>query len=337
MGTKGRAALAATVTAALLAVGPASALATVTTITGDNGQPAVMNPAAPPTLRTMDIRTSTSKSAGDTAYTIQAFDPAGTPIGSWDTGDCWTINDVGNTLPYRGNGAYRVVVTRFTNSTCTAGAAATTYAYTVAASVAITAPAGPVLIRQKNSYTTIQQQLGFTGNPGNPSYEVRYARGGVIGPDGAISGTSSSAFVNTTSSTVGLSLSDPGSYVVVARATADGYATAWSAPVTVTAQAPFDLSSTSFPDSIGPRYRLRGTLREDTARGKVSIFLARGARKGKYHRIGRARISSKGTFALRFTQRRTGTYRLKFSFKGSATTQRGTVEEKIRISRRIIG
>ena len=58
------------------------------------------------------------------------------------------------------------------------------------AGIAVTPPPAKLLTRAPNSLFTNTHQLGVTLNPGAISYEVRYALGGVIGPDGAISGPS---------------------------------------------------------------------------------------------------------------------------------------------------
>ena len=57
-------------------------------------------------------------------------------------------------------------------------------------SSAVTAPATRLLTRAPNSFVTHTHQLVVGLNPGAFSYEVRYALGGVAGPDGAISGPS---------------------------------------------------------------------------------------------------------------------------------------------------
>ena len=61
---------------------------------------------------------------------------------------------------------------------------------------------------------------------------------------------------------------------MVARAQSGDYFTPWSAPITITMIAPFDLLATSFPDSRGPSYQLKGTVREKTMAGsRVTVTL----------------------------------------------------------------
>ena len=92
---------------------------------------------------------------------------------------------------------------------------------------------------------------------------------------------------------------------------------------------------TMFPDFRGPSYKVRGQVRERAARGKVTISIARGLKKGKYHRIGKAKINSKGRFTKRFTVRHTGTYRLRYIYKGNSTVAAGRVTERIKITRHL--
>ena len=69
--------------------------------------------------------------------------------------------------------------------------------------------------------------------------------------------------------------------------------------------------------------------------GTVSLALARGSKGGKYRSIGKTKISSKSTFSKRFTQRRTGTYRLRVHYAGSSLAPPATITYKIRITRRL--
>jgi hypothetical protein len=137
------------------------------------------------------------------------------------------------------------------------------------------------------------------------------------------------------SGAVELRLDAPGDYVVVARAQAFSQAfTPWSAPIRFRAVAPFDfVTAPTCTDCRGPRYKIKGTLRERSARGKVKIKIARGNKGGRFHSIGKARIR-RGVFKKKLTLQRAGIYRAKYIFKGSATTAPGTVLTKFRITRR---
>jgi hypothetical protein len=310
---------------------PAIAGAASVTITGDDGNPVALNPAAPPTLRQMKTEVGVTRTGNEQRYTVTTAGPAG-PASTGYT--CFSVPTT-DRMNYQGNGTYTVTVTTYTDTACKVGAKTTTYPVAITAGVALAQPAGVLLTRQPNDLTPIEHQVPYTPNPGALTDEIRYASGGVMAPDGSISGPSQQAFVDPVSGAVKLRLTAPGDYVVVARAQAFSQAfTPWSAPIRFRAVAPFDfVSAPSCVDCRGPRYKLRGTLREKSARGKVKIKLARGNKGGKYRSIGKARIR-KGVFKKKLTIKRPGVYRAKYVFKGSATTAPGTVTTKFRITRR---
>jgi hypothetical protein len=176
-------------------------------------------------------------------------------------------------------------------------------------------------------------------NPGALTHDLRVARGGVLAPDGSISGPSQEVFADTTTGTAAVRLDAPGTYLMVGRATgytgaAGQFFSPWSAPITIRALAPFDFSGApTCTDCRGPRYKLRGRLREKSASGKVTIKLARGNKGGKFRSIGKAKIRN-GKFTKKFTLHKPGTYRAKYVYKGNATVAPGTVTTKFRITRR---
>lgn len=317
-----------------------AAQAAAVTVTGDDGNPVPLAPNAPASIRNM----SPSVGVGfapteDARYSASYAGPDGVAVAT--AVNCFTTKvPVSRSLDYRGNGTYTIVVTNFAkaDTSCATPKSTETYTVVITGSVAVGAPTGRHLIRKANSYTTNTLALPFSGNPGATSYEIAYAKGGVVGPDGAISGPIQNAYLNRTTGLVEFLIREAGSYTVVARASAFAgsgkFFTPWSAPVTISAISPFDLASLRFPDSRGPSYQLRGTLRDTKIRGRVSLAMARGKKGGKYRSIGRAKISSKGTFTKRFKQRRTGTYRIRIKYSGSKTAASGTIVQTIRISRR---
>lgn len=317
-----------------------AAQAAAVTVTGDDGNPVPLAPNTPASIRNM----SPSIGVGfapteDTRYSVSYAGPDGVAVAT--AVNCFTTKvPVNRSLDYRGNGTYTVVVTGFAkaDSTCQTPKSTETYTVVITGSVAVGAPAGRHLIRKANSYTTNTLALPFSANPGATSYEIAYAKGGVVGPDGGISGPIQNAYLNRTTGLVEFLIREAGTYTVVARASAFAgsgkFFTPWSAPITINAISPFDLTSLRFPDSRGPSYQLRGTLRDTKIRGRVSLAMARGKKGGKYRSIGRAKISSKGTFTKRFTQRRTGTYRIRIKYSGSKTAAAGTIVQTIRITRR---
>jgi uncharacterized membrane protein len=323
---------------AVLAAGlaaPAMARAESVTVTGDDGVPIALSPAAPASIRNMDADLSVALGGTERAYALSV---AG-PVAAAASPRSCSSSAVPSSVDYQGNGTYTVTVTTFTNLACTTGAKTTVYQVAINAGVALTPPGGPVLTRQPNDFTAIDHRVPIALNPGALTHDIRVALGGVLAPDGSISGPSEQVFAESSTGTAGVRFAAPGTYLMVARATgftgaAGQFFSPWSAPITIRALAPFDfeIGSPSFPDSRGPRYKLRAELREKSARGKVSIKLARGTR-GKFRSIGEARLR-RGVLKKRFTLHRTGVYRVKFTFKGSATTAPGTVTQKIRIRRR---
>jgi hypothetical protein len=325
---------------AALALLPATASAASVTVTGDDGNPLAINASSPTAIRNMDVQYGVSFGASDPAYhktTVVGPDGAVASSGS----SCYpksAIPNVSRYADYRGNGNYAVVVQTFTNSACTAGAKETRFLYSISAGTAITPPSGLVLTRQANSFSTITHKVPVALNPGGVSYEVKYAKGGVIGPDGGISGPSTDAFLDRNTGLADARFTEPGAYVMVARVKKGDYFTPWSAPINFSVKAPFDLSYVGFPDSRGPSYKLRAILRDAFARGsRVRVYMAKGRKGGKFRRIGRSsKINAKRVFTLRFRVRRPGVYRIQYRFKGTSLVLGGKVTQKVRIRRSIL-
>ena len=324
---------------AALALLPATASAASVTVTGDDGNPLAINTSAPTAVRQLDVQYAVTFDAADGAYhKTTAVGPDGNAAS--DGSSCYPKSAIGNIsryVDYKGNGDYAVVVQTFTNSACTAGAKESRFLFSVGAGTALSPPTGIVLTRQPNSFSTITHKVPVALNPGGLAYEVKYARGGVLGPDGGISGPSSDAFVDRTTGLADARFTEPGQYVMVARIKDGDYYTPWSAPINFQVKAPFDLSFVGFPDSHGPSYKLRGTLRDTFARGsRVTIYYAKGKKGGKFRKLGRSsKINSKRAFTLRFKMRKPGVYRLQYRFKGTSLVLGGKVTAAIRIRRTI--
>lgn len=330
--------LLATVLVATGLVVPATAQAAATaTLVGDDGQPFALNAAAPPTIRNMTTSVDVQNVAPkDGSWKWSVTDQTGAVAAAeycWSSGT--TTN--GSRVNYRGNGVYTIHVQNFTARSCAAASAQAeqTFTYTVGASVAIPQPA-PLPTRPPGTSVTNTHLLDFAGNPGAQNYEIRFAKGGVLAPDGSISGPSTTAITDASGKIRFWNFDGPGQYVMVARAQSGDYFTPWSAPITITMYAPFDLSYTGFPDSRGPSYQLLGTVREKTLAGsRVTVAVAKGKKGKRFKTLGKPKVNSKGDFRLRFRLSR-GTYRLRYSYKGSATIARGTIYQVITI-RRVIG
>ena len=285
----------------------------------------------------MDVTVTVAVPGTDTAsYTAQVVAPdnvAAAPALSCTDPDALASRTL--FADYRGNGPYTVVVRYHRGANCTGTVSERRLQYVVNAGTAVTPPPTRVLTRPPNSLVTATHALGVALNPGAFGYEIRYALGGVVGPDGAISGPSAEAFLDTTTGLADFRFHRPGRYAIVARAGHGGFFTPWSGAVDVDAVAPFDIERVTFPDARGPRYKLRGQVRERVARGMVTISWARGRKGGRFHRVGRARINAKGRFTKRLELRKAGVYRLRYTYKGSSLVAAGRVTEQIRIRRRI--
>jgi hypothetical protein len=314
---------------------PAMAPAATVTITGDTGSPVTLNPAAPTGIRHMHPDVSVALGGTEKAFGLTVAGPVAAAASPRTCG----TSDIPWGVDYQGNGTYTVTVTTYTNTTCTTGKKATSYQVAINAGVTLGAPPAAVLTRQPNSFVANTVQIPVALNPGALTHDLRVANGGVLAPDGSISGPSNEVIADSATGTAAVRLDAPGTYLMVGRATgytgaAGQFFSPWSPPITFRAFAPFDFArAPTCTDCRGPRYKLRGELREKSAKGKVKIKLARGSKGGRFRSIGKARIRG-GVFKKKLTLHRPGVYRAKYIFKGSATTAPGTVTTKFRITRR---
>jgi hypothetical protein len=321
------------------AIAPASASALAVTVTGDDGNPLALGAGL--TIRNMSPTVGIGFTAGeDIRYAATITGPD--RVNAAGSISCLGVG-TSRTVDYRGNGAYTVTIQPYgaSDSNCrTPVGAPSVYSFTITAGVTLAGLDRRVLIRAANSFTALPVELPFTPNPGALGYEVRYAKAGAVGPDGALIGASAEGTVNPTTGRAELRITSPGRYAVVARARgftgATGqFFTPWTPPVTVRAVAPFDVQSARFIDENGPVYRVSVKLREPTARGRVRLAWARGTAGGRFRGLGSARLTSQGSFTKRFRLARTGIYRLRIGFRGSRTTAAGRVVQHFRISRQV--
>ena len=321
--------------AALLLLSASPALAATATISGDGGSPVPLSSGM--TLRHLAPNLNFTFADGETHYAARVVGPGG-QAASGGTSCTRTSSPFEERVRYQGNGTYTLSMKVADSFDACEAATEQSVPFAINASTAISPPASqPLLTRQPGSFAAINFTVPVSLNPGADSYEFRYAPNATIGPDGGIAGEASSGFVDTTAGTASISFSKPGRYTLVVRAKSfrSDVPTAWSPRIDVTVVAPFDLNATSFPDSRGPSYQLSGQIRETTATGKVTVSIAKGKKGRKFRRLGSAKIRRGGKFKLRFRLAKAGTYTLRYSYKGGATVDRGTVTEVIRISRRI--
>ena len=334
----GRILAAAAVVAGLLA--PASAGAATATVTGDDGNPAALTVGAPGSFRTINQTAAVAVAAAEAkSWKWTIVGPTGQTASIISTSEyCWSSKRDDNIrINYKGNGQYTLTLYKYSSSNCSGTPAAEVYGWDVAASVALGQPAAPLLTRPQNSLTTNTHLIDLGGNPGATYYETRWAKGGVIGPDGAIAGPSNSAPFDDATGKVKFSPYDgPGQYVMVTRGVYGSNATPWSAPITINVVSPFDISTVSFPDRRGPSYQIAAYIREKAIAGsRVTIAVAKGKKGKRFRTLGKGKVNSQGVVKVRFRLAR-GTYRVRFSFSGNSVVAKGTQYGTMTIRRVIL-
>jgi len=336
---RGMAATATSILFALTGSAAAHAATAAVTVTGDDNNPVALAAGTATPIRNMSPTVGVGFADKNGYFTLSVAGPDGVSVAT--PLNCYLNDNYTRYLDYRGNGNYTVTVNNYAkaDTSCKSPTSTQTFVFAINGATAIAGPSGPFLRRSPNSYSTNTLSLPVALNPGATGYDVQYAAGAVLAPDGSISGASSAGYVNSTTGMLDLTFSAPGTYTIVARAKNGQYATPWSTPVTVRVITPFDLSSVSFPDSIGPKYTMKGYLRDTQIRGKITLAMARrGAhnRYGKYKSIGSVHVSSKGTFTKSFKQKRTGYYRIRIHFAGSSIAPATTVYGRVHITRRVV-
>jgi hypothetical protein len=333
--------LAAALAAGAALTAPAAALAASATVTADDGVTPV--PLGTPVLRNMAPQVAFAFAGTERRYSAVVTGPGGQAASSGT--DCGaTSATTPERVRYQGNGTYTVTVRTSPSATdldCSQATAPQTFAFTINAFSAVTVPAARLLTRQPLTTDALTYPFRAELNPNAGGTELRYAAGATIGADGGIAGDSEQAVVNATTGEARVSFTKPGVYTFVARATdpfGAGFSTPWSMPAQVTVLAPFDfVSQPSFADSRGPSYRLTGTVRESSARGRVRVSIARGLKKSaKFRRVATVRIRAQGRLSVRFRLTRQGVYRVRYAFEGSKTVAGGSIVQRIRIFRQVI-
>lgn len=335
----GRKLVAAVVSAATMMCAPAAAQAAVTaSVTGDGGTPVALVENGSVAIRNMDVRAyvHVDDSPDTRSYQWQVLDASGT--GATTLSGCWpasAVPDDSRLVTYRGNQSYTLKLNLYPMKSCAGTAKTAVYSWSTAATVSLGQPAGTLLIRRPNSFSTITQQLDFAGTPGAVSYEIKYAKNAAVAGDGSITGLNvQDAYLDRTTGKVQVYSREPGSYLVVARAKNGDYTTPWSAPVSMRLQQPFDVLSGSFPDRRGPSYQLRTVMRDGAAAGsRVRVAIAYGKKGKKFRTVGSGKVSSKGVFKVRFTVRKLGWYRVRYAFSGNANVAKGSSYAQIRFRR----
>jgi hypothetical protein len=257
--------------------------------------------------------------------------------------DSCASNGDHRTVNYFGNGTYTVTLQQFAplGSACSTAPIGQpiNLQFTINAGVAVDQAPPIALTRKPLSPVTNTAPIHLVQNPGGITNQFFYGFNTQIAPDGSLVTPVDQVFPDPNTGAAGVPLSKgPGVYTVVGRAEGFNIAgdvfTPWSAPAQIRAFAPFDFKSVRFPDQRGPSYRLRATMNEPSASGRVSIAIARGSKGGKYRSHGSVKIS-RHAISKRFRLTRTGTYRIRFKYKGNALVAPGFVVQKVRITKRI--
>jgi hypothetical protein len=211
-------ALVATIAAA--ATAPSAANAVTVTVTGDDGNPVALGGAI--NIRNMSPHVIATAAAGE-FYKYTVTGPNGGQV-AVPASACYRASDgpEDRLVDYVGNGAYTVNLLEYgaTDQFCqNPPIRQTPLPFSITASVSLAAPPGPVLTRKPGSFVTNTAILPIDLNPGALSNDAFVALNGQVGPDGALLGTPTELFPDSTTRTVAVGLDKgPGNYVVVARA-----------------------------------------------------------------------------------------------------------------------
>lgn len=315
--------------ATLVAAAPASAA--TPHITGDDG--AVVPLTSGASLRHMSPDVTFAFAPEETHYAARVVGPAGpASIGT----DCLrTDSPFAERVRYQGNGTYTVFYKSGGSADGCAAATEASATFTINAATSLAGAPATFVRRAPGSAFSLPLELAVNTNPGAETYEIKYAAGATLAPDGGIAGTSESAFVDMATGKTRITFFRPGRYTIVMRAKTfrSDVATGWSAPTTITVKDPFDLSFATLTDTIGPKYALAATVRETSARGKVTVSLGKGKNPKRFRKLGTAKIRKGGKFKMRFRKRGYGNYVMKFAYKGGPTVTAGADKRPIRFFR----
>jgi hypothetical protein len=304
------------------------------TVTGDNGNPVTLGGAI--NIRHMSPQVALTLGTGEN-YGFTVTGPNGAEVAPPDK--CVKVGDPPRTVDYVGNGAYAVTLTRYLDVDCVNAASISSVSFTITASVALGQPQRPVLTRAAGETGANIVSLPIDLNPGALAHEAFVERNVQLNPDGSLPGTPQQLSPDPATRMVAVRLDQgPGTYVVVARdkgfsgLSTPSVFTAWSAPATIRAFAPFDLQKFAWTDQRGPSYRFSAIIRATGASGRVNVAIGRGT-KGRYRSYGTVKIR-RHRFAKRFRLTGAGTYRIRLRYKGNATVASGFEVHEFEVKRR---
>ena len=312
--------------AAMVLGAPASAHAAVTgTVTGDDGNPVALTAGAPLALRNMDV-TAVSHVDGRRRRLVarpRSLDPdrrrrpRPAPRSAGTRGPSTTTS---TSSPTAATAPTRCTIRPLRRPRCaTREDAGQPARGRSRASVAIGQPAATAA--HPPARTRSRRSRSSSTSPRNPGadHATRSStpRAASCRPTAASRlRRSRTAFLNRATGKVQIiGASEPGDYVVVARAKSGDYYTAWSAPITMNADRAVRLlrpARSRTRAARATRSAARSARRAPAAR--VTVAVAKGKNGKRFRTLGKAKVNSKGVFKLRFTIRKRGTYRLRYSF-----------------------
>jgi hypothetical protein len=172
--------------------------------------------------------------------------------------------------------------------------------------------------------------------PGTDSYDLQYAVDAKLNPDGSIAGEHGEGKPDKDDGTETLTFGRPGHYSFVARAGSSrgitpAY-TPWSAPVFVTVMAPFGVD-TVLSNAHIHNVRITGNATEETATGKMTASIAKGAKGKKFRKLATVKLGTASRFKLKFRVSKPGAYRIRYAYKGNSTVIAGSATKVVRLKR----
>jgi hypothetical protein len=335
-----RTSLAAAVSAvAALLLLPAAASAGTVTVTNDAGQPTQLTEGSSLQIRQMAPVVAPTFSPSDKRYTLVITGPDGKSAGV--DAVCASADGGGpQNIVYAGNGAYAVKLVTYDNADdiyCEGNATTQNFTFVIAASVALTGPASPLLYRDPGG-SSKDLTFSFDLNPGAGSYQFAWAYDANFGANGAIvgdypKGDYGERAVGLANGTLDdLRFPRAGTVSIVAAAQAGNGTSPFSAPVTLKLIGPFDWSETpGFTGGRGATHVIGAQVFEPGVVGKkVSVLLAKGS--GKFKPFVSKTIPLTRNLSFKIKKPR-GKYRLKYVFKGADFVAAGAWTQSLKIKR----
>lgn len=324
-------------TLSVLVVAPCStAFAVTATVTGDSGEALALEGAGP-TIRNIAPSLKFGFAADEPRYSFSVKGPAGDEAAAplaCNTTEYPRSEDI----YYTGNGVYTVsvLVSRNPEDTTCAQATETRFTFTINATTAVLAPPGILMTSKTPTASLIPYPFALQVVPGTNVYDLQYAVDAKLNPDGSIAGEHAEGRPDMDTGKTTLTFGKPGRYSFVARARSNRgitpASTPWSPPTFVTVMAPFGLDTTLSNAHIRS-VRITGNATEETATGKLTASIAKGAKGRKFRKLATIKLGTASRFTLKFKVSRPGSYRIRYTYRGNANVVAGSVTEVVKLKR----